>query len=175
MERVGAVTTIAYRDGIVAADSQLNLGNIKVKSSPKIVLLSSGEILAAAGWMYNIAKAQAFFDQKNWRDKLDDAPEFEEGFDAILFSKGKPYYCSRNCIPFPVEHPFFAIGSGTDIALAAMYTGMSAPDAVLLASELDIYTNNKVQIVNVQDAQKEAAAKRAGRTISRKAASKAIN
>lgn len=169
------MTTIAYKDGILAADSQMNVGNIKIPGAAKIVSLPNGDILAGAGHLDKVAIAQAFFGQKNWKDKIDEAPIWEDGFEAILVSKGKLYYCTRNCVPYPVEHPFFAIGSGTDVAMAGMYTGLSAPDAVLLASELDIYTNNKVQIVNVQDVQKEAVAKRAGRTLNRKAASKAIN
>jgi len=169
------VTTIAYRDGILAADTQSTFGHIRIEAAPKIVEVHNGTLFAGAGDLDRIALAQRFFENKHWEDNLSEAPIWEDGFQAILYTKGRLYWMHNNCVPISVQHPFFAIGSGSPLAMAAMHTGMSAPEAVLLASELDIYTNNKVQIVNVQDVQKEAVAKRAGRTISRKAASKAIN
>lgn len=40
-----------------------------------------------------------------------------------------------------------AIGSGRDFAMAAMYLGKEAGEAVLVAAHFDVNTNNRVQVV----------------------------
>lgn len=45
------------------------------------------------------------------------------------------YGCSAH--PFRMEDPFHAIGSGRDFAMAAMYLGFGAAQAVHVASEFD--------------------------------------
>jgi ATP-dependent protease HslVU (ClpYQ) peptidase subunit len=45
----------------------------------------------------------------------------------------------------PTSHKYWAIGSGRDYALAAMYLGKSAKDAVLIAAHFDYNTNTEVQ------------------------------
>lgn len=143
---------------------------MKATSDPKIKQLPNGIVIALAGNNDRIMVALQFFSKPDWEEKLNEAPDFKKGFEAILVSKGRVYTCQNNCIPWPLVHPFHAAGSGWQIASAGMHLGMSAEAAVKLASELDIYTNDKVQVVNVtelisnvQDIQKEAGPKRAGR------------
>lgn len=163
------MTTIAYKDGILAADSQVTFGNVKATSDPKIKELPNGIIIALAGNNDKIMVALQFFSREDWEEKLNEAPDFKKGFEAILVSKGRVYTAQNNCVPWPLVHPFHAAGSGWQIASAGMHMGMSAEEAVKLASELDIYTNNKVQVVNVQNLLTQAETKRAGRTPRRKA------
>lgn len=164
------MTTIAYKDGILAADSQLTVGkNIKMDSDPKIYTLPNGVILAPAGDSDKITAASKFFSQPDWEDKIDEAPNFKKGFEALVVSKGRIYYCFNNCIVTPMCHRFFALGSGWQIANAAMHSGLSAEEAVKFASELDIYTNNKVQLVNVQDVLEKEGFKRTRGSSKRKA------
>ena len=43
-----------------------------------------------------------------------------------------------------VSRPFHAVGSGRDYALAAMYLGKSASEAVALAREFDLHTGGEI-------------------------------
>jgi ATP-dependent protease HslVU (ClpYQ) peptidase subunit len=154
------MTTIAYKDGILAADTQLTLGdNIRAISSPKIMQLNNDTVLAAAGGTGEILKAKAFFTRNDWWDKLDESPTFKKdddddgGFEALLWFKGNLYMCSGNCYPEPLVDGYYAIGNGWILALAAMKLGQSAPEAILFAGEHNIYTNKIVQTLNVKELQ----------------------
>lgn len=156
------MTTIALKDGILAADTQLTLGDsTKILSDDKITILNKHTILAAAGDSIAILLAQRYFAQPNWEELFDKRPaellekdkdgEYEFTLDSILLFKGVPFLVDRFLIPEPLRHPFIAVGSGWQFAMGAMHTGMSAVDAVEFASKFDIYTNNKVRALNVKE------------------------
>lgn len=154
------MTTIAYRDGLMAADTQLTIGgHIRTKSDPKIVTLSNGLVLGAAGKTHKIVIATEFLKNPYWIENLDKMPnpETTKGWEGIAAWKGTVYFFQGDCIPNLMVSPFYAIGSGWELAHAAMAMGLSAPDAVKFASELDVYTNAEVQIVNVQQEQEAQA------------------
>lgn len=149
------MTTIAYKDGILAADTQLTISDTKLLSDDKIRLLNKDTILAAAGDLGSVLIAEKFFAQENWenatRPTIEKGKDDDNTLDAILIYKGKPYMVDGLLIPEPIKHPHYAVGSGWKFAMAAMHSGMSAPDAVKFASELDVYTNNRVRYINVSE------------------------
>lgn len=159
------MTTIAYKDGIIAADTQLTIGDVKMVSADKINVLNNHTIFAAAGETPAIILAERFFRQDDWESKLDSRPDIpkedkeDNPLDAILIYKGKAYLVDRTCLPEPLNHPFYAVGSGWKFAMAAMHSGLSAPDAVKFASELDVYTNDKIRYLNVEEVFKPKKAK----------------
>jgi len=59
--------------------------------------------------------------------------------------------------PFPLKYPpqQFAIGSGCDFALAAMYCGKTAAEAVEVACQFNNWCGNGVDVL-MHDAAKEA-------------------
>lgn len=154
---------------MIAADTQVTMGQYKFTSDPKILTLDNGVVLACAGDAAKGIQAKKFFSQPDWEDKLDDAPNFKKGFEALVISKGRIYYCVNDCIAIPLGHKFHAMGSGWVLAAAAMHMGLSAIEAVKFASELDIHTNSEVVSLNVEDLLQEAGTKRAGRSVKRKA------
>lgn len=162
------MTTIAIRDGIIAADTQETVGGFRLISSPKILHLPNGNVLAAAGESAKIEQAIRFFSD-DWNTNLDKAPDFKKSFEAILVSKGRVYFCTASCIPVPLGNPIYAIGHGWQLAMAAMQLGMSAEDAVKFASELDVFTNGEVQLVDVKHLLQKEGPKGPGRSIKRKA------
>jgi ATP-dependent protease HslVU (ClpYQ) peptidase subunit len=71
----------------------------------------------------------------------EDRPALDDGieFSAIrLVSDGILLYAQDTRGPTHTQDAF-AVGSGSDFALAAMYLGATAEEAVELACELDIY------------------------------------
>lgn len=154
------MTTIAYKDGVIAADSQLTIGDVKLLSDDKIKILNKDTIFAAAGDVTAIIQAEKYFALPDWEEKFDARPnllekdkdgEYEWTIDAILISKGRVFVVDRFLVPEPVRHPFIACGTGWKFALAAMQFGLSAPDAVKFASEFDINTNNRIRYLNVSE------------------------
>lgn len=61
---------------------------------------------------------------------------------------GKKYYEVKT-ESYLRDYGSLCFGSGGSYAYAGMMTGMCAKDAVLLAAKCDIYTDTKVQVVNV--------------------------
>jgi 20S proteasome alpha/beta subunit len=131
------MTTIAYKDGVLAADSGASVGNYIIKTT-KLVPLPDGGAVACAGAG---PIGQGFI---RWilggRDE-DERPVVESGdeFSAIhMVSDGIFVYMQDTQGPTHTSDPF-AIGSGCDFAIAAMHLGATAEEAVELACELDIY------------------------------------
>lgn len=158
------MTTLAYKDGVLAADTQMSSGGIKMRYGNKIKLLPSGVVIAAAGDIRRNLEMEAFFSKPDWKDKLDEAPVWKKGPEAIVLSEGGAYWCQNNCILVPITHGFYAAGSGWHIAMGGMHMGLSAVQAVELASELDIYTNNEVTSFDVKDLPQAATKKRTRRS-----------
>lgn len=149
------MTTIALKDNILAADTQLTVDDTKILSDDKITILNKHTIFAGSGETRAIHIAQKFFALDDWRNR--ERPEIakekdeDNPLDAILIFKGQAFIVDRYLLPDLVKHPFIAVGSGWKFAMAGMQQGMSAIDAVEFASQFDLYTNNKVRWLNVKE------------------------
>jgi len=153
------MTTICYSKGILAADTQLTLTNIKIFAS-KIFILRPNFVISCAGDVDIEYKAMEFFRNPKWRQeeipdytKKENESDEKKEFRCIGIENGQPFFCHDSLVPVPIEHPFFAIGSGSDIAMGAMHLGLTPQQAVILASELDINTNDVVDYYDIQDKQ----------------------
>lgn len=139
------MTTIAVKNGILAADTQINIDSVKLFGH-KLVRVA-GSIYAIAG---NADIELAFLD---WAvEKIKPFPrKCIKNFEAIEVDSNAniSYYCATPG-SLPLDAPFYAIGSGWKIAMAGMACGLSASDAVKLAGSLDIYTNQFVDTYNIR-------------------------
>jgi 20S proteasome alpha/beta subunit len=59
-------------------------------------------------------------------------------------------------IPFEVEEPFFAIGSGRDCALTALHLGYSAREAVRITCELRTCCGNGIDTLELEVSHNES-------------------
>ena len=133
------MTTVAYDGKEMAADSQATSENIKTYTTkifkgPNYILGFSGPI--DEGYVF---KAILEEEMKNKDAKL------SKGFTALVWwdsGEIEEYYNSM--VPVPVIDKYAALGSGMSIALAAMYSGKTAREAVEIAKKLDVYTGGKV-------------------------------
>lgn len=132
------MTTIAYRDGILAADSQATTGTLIMPGgTKKLYRLSDGSVAAFCG----IASAGRNF--VNWLDRgaPGERPSLENSCVIHLTADG--------CVEHdefginPVEE-FQAWGSGAEIATGALYAGCSAEAAVQIACIADTGTSEPV-------------------------------
>lgn len=168
------MTTIAvrkYNDRIeIAADSQGNMGNLRVNRQKLFTFPKNGIAFAHCGYAHrcylfkqyllekhcNIPGAfpvtthKIFNDFRKWAldEKLslsDSDPNDLESF--ILVKDGKIYEANLNDTSIEIVEidNFYAIGSGCQFALAAMEYDKSPKEAVALASKYNLNTGGKIQ------------------------------
>lgn len=146
------MTTIAYRDGILAADSRVTHdtegGGTRVfkcqKLYRKVVKLGEVEeevILATAG---ESSPGELFVEWfgsgKDVTDMRDTFVLGQADFQVLVLKRDGLYEVDMYCKPIKVLDKFYAVGSGAKAALAAMHMGADAKKAVEIACRIDPYT-----------------------------------
>lgn len=119
------MTTVAVKDGIMAADSMIS--SSYGRKTDKIRKVRGSYYGVAGNW----DDALKFFE---WRSKGGDPPQMDD-IAALEIRKTKLFYW-QGAVVEEIKPPY-AIGSGADIAMGAMYFGATAEQAVALACEFD--------------------------------------
>jgi ATP-dependent protease HslVU (ClpYQ) peptidase subunit len=135
------VTTIAYRDGILAADGRTTYGDtIFTDHNKKIHRLSDGALFALTG---DVSYVQPMLDALE--DDEVNLP-IGEGFTAVIVERdGKLRLYEGRGGFITLDAPYYAFGSGEEYALGAMDMGASAHDAVRVACGRDLGTGGDIQ------------------------------
>jgi ATP-dependent protease HslVU (ClpYQ) peptidase subunit len=152
------MTTIAYRDGVMACDSCWTMGSEIDTLTTKISRLPNGALFGQAG-MNDGRAVVKLMKEKNW-----ELPSFEElmqirldSTNLLVFKDGRIFKIVTVHIPpeiwdkdtkesiedlgcWEVNRTFTAIGSGGPYAMGAMLAGVGAPRAVEIACQMDIYS-----------------------------------
>lgn len=134
------MTVIAYRNNVFAWDSGVWLGDT-LGGEVKKVVKHHDYIVGATGEL-TPQDVIEFIENNPEFTKARFKPEKTDGVGFIfsLYSR-HAWLLGYNQFPYNIElfeHEYFAVGSGMDIALGAMYAGASAEDAVKAA----IYFND---------------------------------
>jgi hypothetical protein len=145
------MTTIAYRDGILAADRAIFDRDTYCGETLKIHRANGGEIGGVAGCF---GDASTF---RQWMASLDGVdlsgpPSFEHENSEALFltPDGRCFWIGPGKRWVQQHGPFFAIGSGFRIAMGALAAGASAEQAVKIACDLDSYTRGPVDTLKLE-------------------------
>lgn len=129
------MTAVAYRNGVLAADSSCFQGSILGGKVRKIWRLGDGRLFAASGRSADIEVCRLWIEECN--AALHPAPADKEfGFSALVVGPG-----ARDVVkiewdfrPFPgLEAEFWALGCHFEFLQGAMAAGASAEAAVALA------------------------------------------
>jgi len=139
------MTTIAYKDGIIACDSQCTKANLKkydfnkIKKIKGIIFVFYGEV------PYFDELAQIFFGNlkpQRWHKEVG----------AVVINKGVKEICTFVVSEYKtglIEEwdikSHYSVGSGSELAIGAMDAGATAIEAVKIATERDIYSGGKVR------------------------------
>lgn len=164
------MTTIAYRSGVLAADTQMTCdGDLKAYGR-KLVYVA--EKKAWVGYAGLVSDCQRFI---RWFSGADPSVEFDEDdeFSAlILWPDGEVDGMGYQLKAHRLEaDEFFAIGSGSSAAMAAMHMGADAKRAVEIAMLVDLGTGGEV-VTAQAGAKRVRKAHARGRSRRRKAAQK---
>jgi ATP-dependent protease HslVU (ClpYQ) peptidase subunit len=147
------MTTIAYRDGVMACDSCWTYGGTVDTLTTKISRLSSGALFGTAG-QNDGRSLVAMLDKVKTPAQL---PSYEslmalraDILGLLVLPKGRVYKIATTMTSpenwdsemedyglWEISGPFAAVGSGGDMALVAMDCGKSARDAVRIACKYD--------------------------------------
>lgn len=146
------MTTIAYRDGVLAVDSRATMENGgagRKRAVRKLVRKSITEgrktfdiLLAAAG---DFTPGRVFIDWYGSGKPPPEALTHHGGdFVCLVLRPDGLYEYDIYLRGERIEEDFYAVGSGADAALAAMHCGKSAVEAVRIAARVDAYTGGKI-------------------------------
>lgn len=127
------MTVIAFKDGHIAADRAVSLGDTFGYSKCKIIRSENGYFAAFAG---SAIEAAEFEDWVRSGCLVPPPKQDDPDWVAILVDSNnkKIYYAAGgNLCEAPIDQPH-AIGSGCGMALVAMDIGCSAEDAVKAAA-----------------------------------------
>ncbi len=134
------MTTIAFRDGVMAADS-LATDDACGLYLCKLVRLPRGDMAGGCGDLNEVVLALAWLEG----GAKGDAPAIPSA--SILFTKsGVPHLA---CAGWPgiALKGHAAIGSGAQGALVAMRLGKSAADAVKAVADIDRATGGEIDVM----------------------------
>ena len=140
------MTTIAYRDGILASDSRLTFkSNVTTDKCKKIWRLSDGTLFGASGDNEGgLALLKAL------KDGREIGPKSDREFCGVrIIPKGR-IYTTEGLVWARWPEPFIAIGSGGKYARAAMLAGASAVEAVRIGIASDVYSGGRVQTLRLK-------------------------
>ena len=150
------MTTIAYRDGIMAADTMMSRGSekafgaVKIFATKKYLVGISGAFVAMTPVKDLITEHEETFPEPSqmWRE-WDEIPQYGNGYCALLVGRDGRIWNAIDGPPVLVPTEFDAIGSGGTYAMGAMGAGLSAADAVRVARRFDANTGGNVIRLNL--------------------------
>ena len=149
------MTTIALdANGFIAADSLTTFGNERGRNA-QTKIVRYGDVLYAFAGLTTAKHALARWHSEgadpDKQPKFGENPDHEWTMLVIRASSPVLYYHAGSAYGMEIEPPF-AIGSGGNFALGAMWAGSSAEEAVEIATHLDVKTGGKIQVVNIAEA-----------------------
>jgi hypothetical protein len=147
------VTIIAYRDGVLAADSLATDVNYDGRCGMvmKIARSPDGEIGGASGGGGDSALFVRWL-QDGMQEKDDIWPLDDKETEAFVVERNKRVvYFNRWGKRDTIKAPFHAIGSGAPYALGAMAVGATAEEAVAAAIKLSVWCGGRIQILKLKE------------------------
>lgn len=140
------MTTIVYRDGVLAADSLATMGDTKIHGRYMKIRRIGTHLVGTAG---SVADSENFI---NWlkHGEEGDLPPKGNYSALIVDPRGRVREIENGSVlPVPRGAKFFAIGSGAPYAMGALYAGASAAEAVKIAAKIDTNTGLPVKTLKI--------------------------
>lgn len=147
------MTTIAYRDGVLAADTQVNNDGVRVGTVQKVHRRADGHMAAGSGDFSYTQRFIAWFlagEQGDPPLPCRDGDQRDEG-QGFIFRPSGEIVCFEGSGPNTLTAPYWAQGSGRDFALGAMAHGAAAEEAVRAAMRHDVWTGGEITVLRRED------------------------
>jgi len=148
------MSTVAYKDAVMASDTRAYSGGsspLGIKAKTK--RLEDGTLVGAVSGQPGANERLIRWVSNAWGSR--DREEFFEGREnfkdinsyrmIVITPEGEAYLFDDRLYPSgPIICSCYAIGSGAEYALGAMYAGACAVDATFVAAKLDMYSDAPV-------------------------------
>lgn len=139
------MTTIAYRDGVLAADSQSNSGRglIVPGSAKKVHAIADGRLVAFSGaFAEGVAFVRALEKGLTELPVLNETTVLIVQMDgSLILHEGETWH--------EQDGEFYAMGTGAAAALGAMHAGADAVKAVEAACKVDPNSGGRVHAFRI--------------------------
>jgi hypothetical protein len=147
------MTVIAFDGKTLAADKLATSGGMKMTVTK--LFRARGCLIAASGDFDRINESVAWFAAGADPAKMPPYARDNNDYVGLLVidKDGSILKYERSAVPFKIESPFIAIGSGREYAMAAMHLGKSAAKAVEVACALDANCGNGVDTMMLEVAE----------------------
>ena len=140
------LTTIAYRDGVLAGDTLVTAGDEKVGYEKKLHRLKDGRLYAWAGdYRQGLSVLQNL---KDGKPLLEPGEECE--IDAVLIHPGGLVETVQGGKFTKETFPFVALGSGAKYATGAMEMGATAKQAVQIGIKRDTSSGGRIHTLTLK-------------------------
>lgn len=144
------MTVIAFKDGVMAADTMLSAHNQQYRAQ-KIVRLPDGGVAGGCGTWRNAYAALKYLAEGGDIDAKDGLPKIDEACILIARPDGSLWVLEDAFPAFPIRDKSAAVGCGSDAAIMAMSLGLSAVEAVAKVTRQDVLCGDPVQSLAVVD------------------------
>lgn len=160
------MTTIAYRNGILAADTMVSYGSFRngyVNKIRVLDMLRDGRtekiMIAMSGTIWTL---QPMIEWIENGAEQDDIPHrllsHSNDFSCVMVTGDGQLYEFNEGYFIECGVQYHAIGSGAQFALGAMAVGVGAPEAVKAAMEHDKASGGEITVMAVSDLKIQEAA-----------------
>jgi hypothetical protein len=159
------VTTIAYKNGVLAADSLINYGTFSNGEVNKIHVLSMpvecGKrvrrvMMAVSGLMWVLEPMIEWIEGGATQDEVPHCLlAAAEQFSCLMIDDEGTVWEFNNGFFLKCGVEYHAIGSGMMFAIGAMAAGIDAPEAVAAAMKHDKATGGAITVCTVADLKSE--------------------
>lgn len=150
------MTIIAFKGGVMAADTMLSDGN-KQNRVQKIFRLPDGGVAGGCGQWNRAYQGLKYLSDGGDMDARPNprTPEGPPSIDGALILVAKPdgslWLVEDEFPAYPLRDETVAIGCGSDAAQMAMTLGLSAVEAVAKVTKQDVLCADPVQSMEVQE------------------------
>lgn len=155
------MTTIAYRDGVLAADSCVSMEDegsgdwhsqcVKLFRFPDMLVALQGESTPGMVFLDMLLERKGSARQRRLEERI---VASGAAFEAVVLTRKGLFTYDHWCRPEIVTTPFYAVGSGVKAALGAMHAGADAVNAVDIACLIDPYSKPPVMSYRIDQLQR---------------------
>lgn len=142
------MTVIAFKGGVMAADTMLSGGNQQCRAQ-KIVRLPDGGVVGACGQWGRAYAGLKYLEEGGDPDAKDGLPKIDGANFLIARPDGSLWLVEDEFPPYPLRDTVAAIGCGSDAALMAMTLGLTAVEAVARVTRQDVLCGDPVQSMEI--------------------------
>lgn len=145
------MTVVAWDGKTLAGDKRTNFGGLH-GTTTKVHRLKDGRLVGCAGNTAQIVEFVRWLEEGANPDKMPAIQrDAKECVSALVILEGHIVTQYENT-PYPIviENRHLAIGSGRDFAMAAMWLGQTAHDAVAVACHFDVGCGNGIDMLELE-------------------------